>query len=73
MSWIDPLQLKNTGQASPSQRIVSLVPSISELLFDLDLEEEVLGITRYCIHPSHWQETKTIVGGTKKIVPDPPE
>lgn len=70
MSWIDSLQLENTGQASPAQRIVSLVPSISELLFDLDLEEEVLGITRYCIHPSHWQETKTIVGGTKKIVPD---
>lgn len=70
MSWIDTHHFENTGQATAARRIVSLVPSISELLYDLDLEEAVQGITRYCIHPSHWQLTKTIVGGTKKIVPD---
>ena len=49
------------------QRIVSLVPSISELLFDLGLEERVVGITKFCIHPSQWIKTKTIVGGTKTL------
>jgi ABC-type Fe3+-hydroxamate transport system substrate-binding protein len=47
--------------------IVSLVPSQTELLFDLGLEEEVKGITKFCIHPSQWKTTKTMVGGTKKI------
>lgn len=51
-------------------RIVSLVPSISELLFDLGLEERVFGITKFCIHPSHWIKTKTIVGGTKTLKTD---
>lgn len=47
--------------------IVSLVPSQSELLFDLGLDQEVTGITKFCIHPPHWKNIKTIVGGTKKI------
>lgn len=46
-------------------RIVSLVPSQTELLYDLGLEEEVLGITEYCVHPEHWLQEKSIVGGTK--------
>jgi len=46
-------------------RIVSLVPSQTELLFDLGLDSEIVGITRYCVHPTHWQGQKTIVGGTK--------
>jgi ABC-type Fe3+-hydroxamate transport system substrate-binding protein len=46
-------------------RIVSLVPSITELLSDLGLEEEVVGITKFCIHPEHWFRTKRRVGGTK--------
>ena len=33
------------------RRIVSLVPSQTELLYDLGLEEEVVGITKFCIHP----------------------
>jgi ABC-type Fe3+-hydroxamate transport system substrate-binding protein len=49
------------------KRIVSLVPSQTELLFDLGLEEEVVGITKFCIHPNHWFQTKTRVGGTKNI------
>lgn len=46
-------------------RIVSLVPSQTELLFDLGLAEEVVGITKYCIHPPQWRKEKSIVGGTK--------
>lgn len=48
-------------------RIISLVPSQTELLFDLGLDKEVVGITKYCIHPAHWQTQKTIVGGTKNF------
>lgn len=43
------------------------MPSQTELLFDLGLESEVVGITRFCIHPGHWKQTKTIVGGTKNV------
>jgi ABC-type Fe3+-hydroxamate transport system substrate-binding protein len=49
------------------KRIVSLVPSQSELLFDLEVGERVVGITKFCIHPKEWQNTKTIVGGTKNV------
>ena len=48
-------------------KIVSLVPSITELLADLGLEEELKGITKFCIHPDHYRKTKTIVGGTKNL------
>ena len=48
-------------------RIISLVPSQTELLFDLGLEEKVVGITKFCIHPKKWFETKTRVGGTKQL------
>jgi ABC-type Fe3+-hydroxamate transport system substrate-binding protein len=48
-------------------RIVSLVPSITELLCDLDLSEQLVGRTGFCIHP--WETVKTIpkVGGTKDL------
>lgn len=49
------------------KRIVSLVPSQTELLFDLGLEESIIGITKFCVHPFHFKSTKTIVGGTKKV------
>ena len=49
------------------QRIISLVPSQTELLYDLGLEENIVGITKFCIHPHHFRTTKTIVGGTKKV------
>jgi ABC-type Fe3+-hydroxamate transport system substrate-binding protein len=47
------------------KRIISLVPSQTELLYDLGLDDEVIGITKFCIHPSKWFRTKTRVGGTK--------
>jgi ABC-type Fe3+-hydroxamate transport system substrate-binding protein len=46
-------------------RIISLVPSQTELLADLGLENEVVGITKFCIHPESWYRSKTRVGGTK--------
>ena len=52
---------------APPKRIVSLVPSQSELLYDLGLDEEVLGVTKFCIHPKEWRKIKTVIGGTKKF------
>jgi ABC-type Fe3+-hydroxamate transport system substrate-binding protein len=49
------------------KRIISLVPSQTELLVYLGLEKEIVGITKFCIHPPHLQKTKTIIGGTKKF------
>jgi ABC-type Fe3+-hydroxamate transport system substrate-binding protein len=49
------------------KRIVSLVPSQTELLFDLGLEEETAGITKFCVHPEAWFRSKARVGGTKTI------
>jgi ABC-type Fe3+-hydroxamate transport system substrate-binding protein len=49
------------------QRIVSLVPSQTELLFDLGLEKEVVGITKFCVHPGEWFKQKQRIGGTKTI------
>jgi len=51
----------------PLKRIISLVPSQTELLYDLGLHKEVVGITKFCVHPPHWLKEKSIVGGTKKF------
>ncbi|MCS6795188.1 MAG: helical backbone metal receptor [Raineya sp.] len=51
----------------PPQRIVSLVPSQTELLFDLGLEEKIVGITRFCIHPQDKVKKVPKIGGTKKF------
>ena len=49
------------------RRIVSLVPSQTELLYDLGLNEEVVGITKFCVHPESWYRQKPRVGGTKTL------
>jgi iron complex transport system substrate-binding protein len=49
------------------KRIISLVPSQTELLCDLGLEEYIVGITKFCVHPYHLKSTKKRVGGTKKV------
>lgn len=49
------------------QRIISLVPSQTELLFHLGLRNEVVGITKFCVHPPEWLRTKQRVGGTKQL------
>ena len=59
-------------------RIISLVPSQTELLYTLgqgslrssSLDTEVVGITKFCIHPDHWFRTKPRIGGTKDIRPE---
>ena len=49
------------------QRIVSLVPSQTELLFDLGLANRTVGITKFCIHPKDLVKQKTVIGGTKNF------
>ena len=49
------------------QRIVSLVPSQTELLYELGLGERVVGITKFCVHPEAWFRSKSRVGGTKQL------
>ena len=51
----------------PARRIVSLVPSQTELLFDLGLGAKVVGVTKFCIHPAEARTTATVVGGTKNF------
>ncbi len=65
-SSIDQLGRKIDLKKKP-KRIISLVPSLTELLFDLQLEKEVIGITKFCVHPDSWFRTKTRVGGTKNL------
>ena len=49
------------------QRIISIVPSQTELLFDLGLAEQIVGITKFCIHPANGVQSKTKIGGTKQL------
>jgi len=48
-------------------RIVSLVPSQTELLYDLGAGDQVVAITKFCVHPPEWLKNKRKVGGTKTI------
>lgn len=43
------------------------MPSQTELLYDLGLEAQIIGITKFCVHPYHLKSTKIKVGGTKKV------
>ncbi len=56
--------------SNPPKRIISLVPSITELLVDLGLEANIVGVTKFCTHPKHIKSTRTVVGGTKNIHQD---
>lgn len=49
----------------PAKTIVSLVPSITESLFDLQLHDRLIGRTQYCIYPEKQVEQIEIMGGTK--------
>ncbi len=57
---------RNVEIAFPPKRIVSLVPSQTELLYDLGLQDEVVGQTLFCVHPQEMHASKPRVGGTKK-------
>ena len=63
---VDQIGTSHSFETSP-KRIISLVPSQTELLYDLGLEDMIVGITKFCVHPYHFKSTKKRVGGTKKV------
>ncbi len=62
--------LGNTHAPAPGARVLSLVPSLTELMFDLGLADNLVGRTQFCIHPKDKIESIPSVGGTKKIKMD---
>lgn len=65
-NFIDQMGNKIVFESFP-KRIISIVPSQTELLFYLGLDEEIVGVTKYCIHPKEKSKSKIKVGGTKKL------
>ncbi len=66
MEFVDQTGRKVSVPKNP-QRIISTVPSQTELLYDLGLENQIVGITAYCVHPRHFLKEKTVIGGTKDL------
>lgn len=61
-------QLQRTIEISDTvNRIVSLVPSQTELLYDLGLGSKIIGQTIFCVHPETEFKTAEKIGGTKKL------
>lgn len=67
MVFIDQMGKKAEVKNFPPEKIISLVPSITELLVELGLEKNLLGITKFCIHPERVFKSKEKIGGTKNL------
>ena len=68
MKLIDAMGVEHRRLAADEQpRIVSLVPSVTELLCDLGLAERLVGRTGFCIHPAKTVRAIAKVGGTKDV------
>lgn len=67
MEFSDQMRRVVSLPSWPPRRIVSLVPSQTELLADWGLGEVVVGITKFCVRPRAWFYSKSRVGGTKTI------
>lgn len=65
-TYFDQLNRKFQLKDLP-QKIVSLVPSQTELLVDLGLRESIAGVTKFCVHPKELRKEKKVVGGTKNV------
>jgi ABC-type Fe3+-hydroxamate transport system substrate-binding protein len=66
MLWVDQLG-REVQICSPPKRIISLVPSQTEFLYDLGLTDELIGVTRFCVHPEFLRKRVKVVGGTKQL------
>ncbi len=64
MSFYDQLGQSISLYSTP-QRVVSLVPSLTETLCEAQLEEYIVGVTKFCVHPQHIKKTTKVIGGTK--------
>ncbi len=66
ITYTDQLN-RNVEVLQSPKRIVSLVPSQTELLVALGLLDKIVGVTKFCVHPSTIRKQKRVVGGTKDI------
>ncbi len=66
MRYVDALD-RTLEVKSPPRRIVSLVPSLTEALFVFGLDEQMVGVTNFCVEPEEAVAGKTKVGGTKTL------
>ena len=66
MLWVDQMG-REVRISSPPKRIISLVPSQTEFLYDLGLTNELIGVTRFCVHPEFLRKRVKVVGGTKQV------
>jgi ABC-type Fe3+-hydroxamate transport system substrate-binding protein len=66
MEYIDQCHRKIILQ-SPPKKIISLVPSQTELLYDLGMDSYIQGRTKFCIHPKTLVSNCQQIGGTKKL------
>jgi len=67
MNFIDDLGKSCKLTTYPPRKIISVVPSITELLYDLGLEDSIAGITKFCVFPDSIFRSKPRIGGTKTI------
>lgn len=64
--YTDQLNNKININSKP-KRIISIVPSQSEFLWHIGIRKELVGITKFCIHPKEMFTTIEHIGGTKKL------
>ncbi len=60
-------QTSGESPAFPPKRIVSVVPSQTELLCALGLSDSLVGVTKFCVHPTHIRKSTRVIGGTKHL------
>jgi len=66
MTFFDDLGNEITFEKTP-RKIISLVPEMTETLYDLNLEDNIIGITSLCTNPIHFKHTKPILGDAKEL------
>lgn len=59
---------RNLQYTYPPKRIISIVPAITDTLYALNLHDNIVGRTRYCIFPKEQVQKAEIVGGTKRVL-----
>lgn len=62
----DDLGTEHRFENTP-KRIITLVPSLTETLYELGLEDQIIGVTKFCVHPYHLKSVKINIGGTKNV------
>jgi len=66
VEWVDQMNRTINVSETPT-RIISTVPSQTEFLADLGLDDHVIGITKFCVNPDTWFRSKNRIGGTKTL------